>query len=65
MGNHNVVYAATENDGVYAFDVNGRSSTPLWHVTLAPRRFRVALLANAATSPLESGLPGPRHEVRP
>lgn len=27
---HNVVFAATENDTVYAFDANGLSNTPLW-----------------------------------
>jgi IPT/TIG domain/Abnormal spindle-like microcephaly-assoc'd, ASPM-SPD-2-Hydin/Fibronectin type III domain len=31
-GIHNVVYVATENDSVYAFDADGLSSTPLWHV---------------------------------
>jgi hypothetical protein len=29
---HNVVYVATENDSVYAFDADGLSSTPLWQV---------------------------------
>lgn len=33
QGIHNVVYLATENDSVYAFDADGRSSTPLWHVS--------------------------------
>ena len=32
---HNVVYVATENDSVYAFDAdNYGSGTPLWHVSL-------------------------------
>lgn len=31
-GKHNVVYVATENDSVYAFDAAGTPKTPLWHV---------------------------------
>lgn len=32
-GTHNVVYLATENDSVYAFDADGLSSEPLWHTS--------------------------------
>ncbi|MGE5057516.1 MAG: beta strand repeat-containing protein [Acidobacteriota bacterium] len=32
-GVHNVVYVATENDSIYAFDADGSSSSPLWHVS--------------------------------
>ncbi len=31
-GRHNVLYVATEHDSVYAFDADGGSSEPLWHV---------------------------------
>jgi hypothetical protein len=30
QGTHNVVYVATQNDSVYAFDADGRTSIPLW-----------------------------------
>jgi len=33
QGYHNVVYVATENDSVYAFDADGLGTTPLWHVS--------------------------------
>ena len=33
---HDVVYVATENDSVYAFDVN--SGAVLWHTSLLPVR---------------------------
>lgn len=34
-GKHNVLFVATENDSVYAFDADGESTAPLWHVRLA------------------------------
>jgi hypothetical protein len=33
QGFHNVVYVATENDSVYAFDADGITTAPLWHVS--------------------------------
>lgn len=31
---HNVVFVATENDSVYAFDADGQQTTPLWKVSV-------------------------------
>ncbi len=33
QGTHNVVFVATENDSVYAFDAGGSPTTPLWHTS--------------------------------
>ena len=33
QGVHNVIYVATEHDSVYAFDADGKVSTPFWHVS--------------------------------
>ena len=33
LGMHNVVYVATEHDTLYAFDADGRSTSPLWQVS--------------------------------
>jgi hypothetical protein len=32
-GVHNVVYVVTENDSAYAFDADGKTTTPLWQVS--------------------------------
>lgn len=52
-GMHNVVYVATENDGVYAFDADsniGANANPLWKVTLLD----AAHGAGAAATPTDS-----------
>jgi|HubBroStandDraft_6_1064221.scaffolds.fasta_scaffold00009_101 hypothetical protein len=36
QGFHNVVYVATENDSVYAYDADGLVSTPLWQKSYIP-----------------------------
>ena len=33
-GRHNVLFVATEHDSVYAFDADGKTTEPLWRVTL-------------------------------
>ncbi|MGO8818930.1 MAG: choice-of-anchor D domain-containing protein [Terriglobia bacterium] len=33
QGVHNVVFVATQNDSVYAFDADGQSTMPLWHAS--------------------------------
>ena len=33
QGKHNVIFIATQHDSVYAFDADGRSTDPLWHVS--------------------------------
>ena len=43
---HNVVYVATEHDSVYAFDADGKVTTPLW---------KVSFLVNGATTVSTSG----------
>jgi PQQ-like domain len=35
-GVHNVLFVATEHDGVYAFDADQNSPTPLWRASLLP-----------------------------
>ncbi len=35
QGVHNVVYVATENDSVYAFDASANPATPLWQAAFA------------------------------
>ncbi len=36
QGTHNVLYVATQNNSVYAYDADSGSQTPLWQVNLGP-----------------------------
>src|SRR6266480_1413813 len=49
QGFHNVVYVATAHDTVYAFDADGRSSTPLWQVSFINPAAGVTTVAAADT----------------
>ena len=64
QGVHNVVYVATENDSVYAFDADGRSSTPLWQDSFINPSAGVNPIPPADTGetgdiPNEIGITGP------
>jgi hypothetical protein len=37
QGTHNVIYVETQNDSLYAFDADGLSAAPLWHVSFIDR----------------------------
>ena len=50
LGTHNVVYVETQMDSVYAFDADGKSSTPLWQDSFID-------FANGI-SPIPCSLPG-------
>jgi hypothetical protein len=63
QGYHNVVFVATENDSVYAFDADGLSSTPLWHDTFINPAAGVTPIPPAVTGetgdiPNEIGITG-------
>ena len=70
QGIHNVVYVATENSSVYAFDADnnqGANSKPLWTASFtdpvrALRRFPVPI-KGAATSRPRSGSPARRSSI--
>src|ERR1700758_5490007 len=50
-GTHDVLYIATENDGVYAFDAEANSATPLWQVKLASGKGVAAVPAREVECP--------------
>jgi hypothetical protein len=59
-GTHNVVYVATENDSVYAFDAD-TSMAPLWQVTLLD----AAHGAGAGASPTNTSTDNPCTDIQP
>ena len=46
-GLKNVVYVATENDSVYAFDADGEVSTPLWQASFLDASRGITAIPNA------------------
>jgi hypothetical protein len=57
VGKRNVVFAATEHDSVYAFDVNGTRDAPLWKTSfLDPQHGTTPLTEHDVLCPPEVGI---------
>jgi hypothetical protein len=50
QGKHNVLYIATENDSVYAFDAEGEPKTPLWHASFINPKAGITTLSEDIVS---------------
>ena len=48
QGFHNVLYVASENDSVYAFDADGLTTTPLWQVSFLSAAQNVTTVPSTA-----------------
>jgi hypothetical protein len=61
QGTHNVVYVATENDSVYAFDANNHPTTPLWHTSFIDASAGITTVPASAVTDSGCGSPlGPQ-----
>lgn len=61
-GTHNVVYVATMNDSVYAFDADnntGANSTALWSVNFTNPAAGITAIPSANVQPLATDITGP------
>ena len=50
LGNHDVVYVATEHDSVYAFDAEGTLTRRLWHVSFINPAQGITTVSTAGSS---------------
>jgi hypothetical protein len=53
QGTHNVVYVATEHDGVYAFDADGETATPLWYDSFVNPAAGITTVSIGPSGPLD------------
>jgi len=59
QGIHNVVYVATENDSLYAFDADGLSTSPLWHASFINPAEGITAIPYTDVIPASCGQMGP------
>src|SRR6516162_7282924 len=61
QGVHNLVFVTTEHDSVYAFDADGLSQTPVWHVSFVNPSLGITTIpssdVNNTTSPTDDIVP--------
>src|SRR5579864_7929839 len=62
-GTHNVVYAATEHDSVYAFDAVCLSTSPLWHTTFLGSGITTMPCTNKTQPQCDTTVLAPEHGI--
>lgn len=55
QGTFNVVYIATEHDSIYAYDADGKVSTPLWHRSLINSAAGITTIPSADANNSDEG----------